>query len=327
MNKRAVIWLIIAVLILAASTVLCALRWDVWFVTPPEPEWTGDTLSTRFNTFNDGVTYPCQSADTLTMVVLGDVHNTLTHSDYLQIADQCPDMQCYAQLGDFVEREQLYYKQMLMRELLGTPFAVMPILACPGNHEYTKGLNRQLPESWYESFPMPQNGPSYGKGSTYYVDFRNLRFIVIDTEDPLILSDFTRLNTWVRQTISTACQPWIVVAMHRPVYASRKGRMNPTVWLSLVYALQEADVIFSGHDHTYARRGDGVHEDGVSHEPVWIGLTSTTRARTPKTRSQMDTIIAGGPYYEQLRVTRHELDICSRALDASCIDSLTLFKK
>ncbi len=115
MKLRTIIWLIVAVLILTGSTILCALRWDVWFTMPAEPEWTGgDTLSTRFVTFRDDTTYACQYADTLSMVVLGDVHNTLNRSDYMQIAALSPEMQCYAQLGDFVEREQFYYKQMLM---------------------------------------------------------------------------------------------------------------------------------------------------------------------------------------------------------------------
>ena len=327
MRRRTIIWLIVAAIILAGSTVLCALRWNAWFVTPPEPLWTGDTLSTRFVTFRDDTTYVCQTTDTLTMVILGDVHNTLTRADYLRIAKQCPDMQCYAQLGDFVEREQFYYKQLLQRELQGTPFTMLPIMACPGNHEYGKAPHRQLPESWFESFTLPQNGPKDGLGSTYYVDFRNMRFISIDTEDPQLLSDYTRLNTWVKLTISSACQPWVVVMMHRPVFSSRKGRTNPMVWLSMVYALQDADVIFSGHDHTYARRGKVLQNSDEAHEPVWIGTTSTTKARTPKSHSRMDTIVTGGPYYEQMRVTRHELLIRSNALDGTCIDSIALYKK
>lgn len=328
MKLRTIIWLIVAVLILTGSTILCALRWDVWFTMPSEPEWTGgDTLSTRFVTFRDDTTYACQYADTLSMVVLGDVHNTLNRSDYMQIAALSPEMQCYAQLGDFVEREQFYYKQMLMREITGTPFDSLPLLACPGNHEYLKGINPQLPDSWYESFPMPQNGPSYSKGSTYYVDFRNLRFVAIDTEDPLFLVDYTRLNVWAKNAISSACQPWVVVMMHRPVFASRKGRINPTVWITLVNALRGADVIFSGHDHTYARRGVAFQDEHQAHTPVWVGISSTTRAKEPKSRSRMDTIMAGGPFFEQLHVTRHELIVRSCMLDGACIDSICLYKR
>lgn len=327
MNKRAVIWLIVAVAILAGGTILCVSRWKAWFVMPAEPAWRGDTLSMRFVTFHDDTTYACQYADTLSMVILGDVHNTLTNSDYRQIAALSEDMQCYAQLGDFVEREQFYYKQWLKHQLAGTAFDSLPMMACPGNHEYLKGINRQLPDSWFASFCMPHNGPLFGQGSTYFVDFRNMRFIAIDTEDPNLLSEYTRLNAWVKQAISTACQPWVVVMMHRPVFASSKGRVNPTIWVSMSYALQDADVVFSGHDHTYARRGDGVPEIGGVHRPVWIGLSSTTRAKTPKRYSKMDTIVAGGPFYERMRITEHELTLRCCQLDGTCIDSLTLYKR
>ena len=327
MRLRTIIWLIIAVLILTGSAILCTLRWDAWFTMPPEPEWQGDTLSTRFVTFHSDTIYACQLTDTLSMVVLGDVHNTLEQTDYMQIAALSPNMQCYAQLGDWVDREQFYYKQLLMHQLAGTPFDSLPVLACPGNHEYTKGLNRQLPDSWFDSFAMPQNGPKDGLGTTYYVDFRNLRFIAIDTEDSQYLYDFTRLNTWVKNAISSACQPWVVVIMHRPVFSSRKGRANPSVWLSLANALRGADVIFSGHDHTYARRGSTFQDYDVTHEPLWLGISSTTHARTPKNRSRMDTIAAGGPFFEQMSITRHELTIRSCLLDGTCIDSVKLVKR
>lgn len=327
MKLRTIIWLIIVVLILTGSTALCVLRWDAWFAVPPEPEWQGDTISTRFVTFHDDTVYSCQLTDTLTMVVLGDVHNTLSRTDYMQMGFLTPDMQCYAQLGDFVEREQFYYKQWLRHTIVGTVFDSLPVLACPGNHEYTKGINRQLPDSWYETFPMPRNGPSFGLGSTYYVDFRNLRFIAIDTEDPFILSDHTRLNAWVKRSISSAWQPWVVVMMHRPVFSSREGRVHPTVFGNLGYAVSGADVIFSGHEHVYARRGQTMQDEHSAHTPVWIGVSSTTKARTPKERSRQDTIIAGGPFFEQLRVTRHELSVRSCELDGTCIDSIMLYKR
>ena len=313
--------------ILTGSIILCTLRWNAWFVMPSEPEWTGDTLPMHFTTFHDGILYDCQTTDTLAMVILGDVHNTLEQADYRHIARQCPDMQCFAQLGDFVEREQFYYKQQLRHQLIGTPFDSVPVIVCPGNHEYTKGVHRQLPESWHQSFLLPDNGPAFGNGTTYYVDFRNMRFVVIDTEDPQLLSDYTRLNTWVKNTISSALQPWVVVMMHRPVYASRQGRANPLIWLSMAHALRKADIIFSGHDHTYARRGMTIQEDDRAHEPVWIGVSSTTRARTPKNRSRMDTIVQGGPFYEYLRVTEHELKIYSNPIDSACIDSIVLRKR
>jgi len=41
----------------------------------------------------------------------------------------------------------------------------------------------------------------------------------------------------------------------------------------------------------------------------------------------MDTIVAGGPFYERLQVTRHALTVHSCELDGNCIDSIRLYKK
>lgn len=327
MSKRTIIWLILAVGILAGSILTCALRWDAWFTMPAEPEWPNDTLDIRILTFNDDTVLPCQYADTLTMVVLGDVHNTLEQSDYRRIAEQCPGIQCYAQVGDFVEREQFYYRQLLQRQLDSTLFDSLPLLACPGNHEYTKALHDKPDATWEQTYRLPSNGPPGRGNESYYVDFKNMRFIVIDTQAAFMLSDYTRLNAWVKSTINAACQPWVVVMMHKPVFSSREGRANPMINITFSYALSSADVIFSGHDHTYARRGAAIQDEHEAHKPVWITTSSTTHARTPKKKSVHDTIISGGPFYEYMCVDEHTLTIRSCMLDGTVIDSVYLVKR
>ena len=327
MRTRTIIWLIVAVGILTGSILTCALRWDAWFTMPEEPAWEGDTLNIRMLTFADDTMLPCQYADTLTMVVLGDVHNTLEQTDYRRIAEQCPDIQCYAQTGDFVEREQFYYRQMLQQQLDGTLFDSLPLLACAGNHEYTKGLTGQPDATWRMAYEVPDNGPLGRNNESYYVDCKNVRFIVIDTEAPFLLSDYTRLNAWTKNAIRSACQPWVVVMMHRPVFSSRKGRMNILTNITLGYALSGADVIFSGHDHTYARKGQAMQDEHTHHEPVWITTSATTHARTPKQRSLLDTIVSGEPFYEYMRIDEHTLTIQSCTLDGTVIDSVQLVKR
>lgn len=327
MRTRTIIGLIMAVIILAVSILVCALRWDAWFTMPEEPEWQGDTLNIRTLTFSDDSTFPCQYTDTLTMVVLGDVHNTLEQSDYRRIAQQCPGTQCYAQVGDFVEREQFYYRQLLQHQLDSTLFDSIPLLACPGNHEYTKELHDKPDATWAYAYRLPDNGPPGRESQSYFVDFRHVRFVVIDTEAAFMLSDYTRLNAWAKSVIRSACQQWVVVMMHRPVFASRKGRVNTMVNITLGYALNEADVIFSGHDHTYARKGKPVQDEHDMHKPVWITTSSTTHARTPKESRVHDMILSGGPFYEYMRIDEHTLTIQSCALDGTVIDSVQLVKR
>lgn len=317
--RRHLGWIVCCISLLAGGVTLCAIRWKAWFSIPTEPEWRSKTLRTQYITFSSDTTFACQWTDTLSIAVLGDVHNSLLHSDYEQIAEVCSPLMAYAQVGDFVDREQFYYKQLLRYELKGTLFDSVPVMTCPGNHEYTKGLTRHLPQSWYESYTYPDNGPTRFIGSTYYVDFKNLRFIALDTEGLQRLSDYTRVNTWVKDVIRSAYQPWVVVMMHKPVYASRRGRSNPLIRLTFSHALDGADIVFSGHDHTYARRQ---HKD----EPVWIGLSSTIHARRAKRHSLCDTIVEGGPFFGHLTVTNDNLSLYTYTLDEQCVDSVVLTK-
>lgn len=258
-------WLIVLILILlVGGVVVCTVRWQAWFGNPPEPQWEGDTIAYRFHTFADdsvpGFVYrdsawqDLHSPDTLQILLLGDVHNSMTTAEWDTLAARYPDLDCYAQLGDFVERGYFYWFQQLFSELQGTRFDSLPILTTPGNHEYHKGVRRTLTPLWYETFPQPLNGPADFLGTTYYVDFQALRFIVIDSNGLQSLGDYTRVNTWVNRVISEAGDRFVVVMMHHPVFSCGAGRQTPMVYLTFRLPLAKADLVFAGHDHNYSRR-------------------------------------------------------------------------
>lgn len=252
-------------IILAVGVVICAFRWNVWFSNPAEPSWESDTLDIHFNTTIGDV------GDTLSILLLGDVHNSLTKEQYLTITDRHPQLDAYAQLGDFMERGYFYYAQQLVHELDGTPLRDLPIINCAGNHEYRKGIARRLPPMWFEMFPQPQNGPINFLGRTYYIDFPYLRYIVIDTNGIHDLRDFTRVVTWLKTILQGADGRFTVVMMHHPVLSSASGRFNLGVFTFFLRTLREADLVFAGHDHNYTRRLPFVNISSV-----------TTRSREPK---------------------------------------------
>ena len=301
-QRKKITWTIVATLLLAAGIVVCALRWQVWFVNPPEPVFTGDTIAYRFRTF---ATQPPQVADSTTRILLlGDVHNGLSRDAYVRMAHETAPLTAYAQLGDFVERCYPYYMQLLYRELSGTPFDTLPIIHCPGNHEYRKGLIRTLPPLWYETFPQPQNGPRDFKGSTYFVDFPNLRFIVIDTNGLQWLHDYTRTLTWLNATMAEAreAQCFVVVMMHHPVYSSAAGRFNPLIYTTFSHALHRADLVFAGHDHTYARR------------LPFVNTSATTKYKLHKVNPRDTRIASGCAFYELITVVADTLCMQTRLL-------------
>ncbi|MBQ1874105.1 MAG: metallophosphoesterase [Paludibacteraceae bacterium] len=291
-------WIVLILVLLAGGATVCALRWQAWFGMPDEPEWTGDTIAYRFHCFGDdsvpgfvaadGEWKDTLYSDTLDILLLGDVHSGLKHADYDTLATRLPHIDCYAQLGDWLERGYFYYEQQLYRELQGTRLDSIPVLTCPGNHEYQKNLHRSLSPVWEAMFRHPKNGPVGMKGANYYVDFPGLRFIVIDTQGLRLLRHFTRINEWLTRVIQGAGNRYIVVMMHHPVYSNTRGRANVGVYLSCLSPLRQADLVFSGHDHQYAR------------QLPFVATTSCNTHHEPKFDHYHERQGVGDIYYERI---------------------------
>ena len=234
------------VIMLASGVVLCAVRWHAWFGTPPELRWTGDTIVYSFPhlTAECGLTSNSPQ-DGLTALILGDIHNRLTRADYDTLAARVPNAQLILQTGDWLERGQFYYEQLLLREWTACRLYGLPVIACPGNHEYSKGIHKSLSPVWQDAF---------GEQTNYYVDIQDIRFIVIDTNPLTRLVNLTRTLTWLRTAMYSAGDKYIVVLMHHPVLSPAKGRFNPLIYATFRHALGEANLVLAGHDHSYMRR-------------------------------------------------------------------------
>lgn len=234
---RIIFW----ILLLAGGVVLCAVRWQAWFGMPTAPEWTDDTLHYTFPRPT-----PTDSDSVLTMLVLGDIHNNLVWDEYDTLAARVPQVDLVLQTGDWLERGQFYYYQLLLREWTNSALFGTPVIACPGNHEYSKGLIKTVSPIWEEAF---------GTATNYYLDFPQVRLIVLDTNPMVRLVNITRTLTWLRETMNTAGDRYIVVLMHHPVLSPAKGRFNPHLYAAFRYALSQTDLVLAGHDHSYMRYG------------------------------------------------------------------------
>ena len=298
--------IILISLLLAGAAVLCIVRWQAWFGMPAEPEWTGDTLSYSFPAVNDTV---CQK-DTLTMLVLGDIHNRLTRADYDILATRVPQADAIAQAGDWMDRGQNYYYQLLLREWTNSALYGLPVIACPGNHEYSKDVPKQLSPVWSKAFSVPENGPSNVRGVSYYIDMAHLRFIVIDTNPLDRLVYLTRTLTWLRALINNAGDRYIVVMMHHPVLSAGKGRFNALIYGAFRHVLGDADLVIAGHDHSYMRTRN------------FVVLNAAGSPKAQQTILPSDVSDAA-PVYGVLTVDHSSLDFnVYRFDDGQLIDSL-----
>ena len=308
--RRWIGWIII-LCILAGGATTCAIRWEAWFGNPPEPEYNEPIIAHQFITFdNDSVSNALQR-DTLSFLLLGDIHNSLTNNDMSLLSERHPDIQFWAQMGDWMERPYMYYEQLMYQSLLGTRLDSLPIVAIPGNHEYLKGVVKTLPEQWKTIFPNPQNGPVRFLGTTYYVDFPQLRFIALDTDGLHRVSDYTQVAFWLKNTLRNAGKKFTVVMMHHPVYSFAQGRSNPLMWLAFHSAMREADVVFSGHDHNYARHTEHYKARfWKKEEPtIFIGTNASTKKYPVKENNKYEASLFGEPVYEHIFVTPNTLHI------------------
>jgi predicted phosphodiesterase len=240
---------IVITLLIAGGAVLCVVRWQAWFGMPQEPVWTGQRIAYTFPLFEQDTT-----PQSLDILVLGDVHNRLTRADYDTLAARVPDIDAVAQAGDWLDRGQSYYYQLLLREWTHSALYGTPVIVCPGNHEYSKGLTKSLSPVWDRAFPHPNNGPVGVPGASYYMDYPQLRFIVIDTNPLQRLVYLTRTLTWLRTLMNSAGDRYVVVMMHHPVLSPGKGRTNPLIYAAFRHALGQADIVIAGHDHSYMRK-------------------------------------------------------------------------
>ena len=308
--KKIIGW-IIGLCILAGGATVSAIRWEAWFGNPPEPEWTGEKITHQFITMNNDSVLRALQRDTLSFLLLGDIHNSLTNDQMIALSERHSDIQFWTQMGDWMERPYVCYEQMIYQSLLGTRIDSLPIVAIPGNHEYLKGVVKTLPEHWKTIFPNPQNGPARFLGTTYYVDFPHLRLVAIDTDGLHRVSDYTQVAFWLKNNLRNAGKKFTVVMMHHPVYSFAQGRSNPLMWLAFHSAMREADVVFSGHDHNYARHTEHYKARfWKKEEPtIFIGTNASIKKYPVKENKKYEASLSGEPVYEHIFVTPNTLHI------------------
>lgn len=293
------VYIVLATILLAVGAVICAVRWQAWFVTPSEPQWTGDTLQEVFHT-------PDATDDIKTILVLGDIHSRLTRTDYDTLAARVPDADLVMQVGDWMDRGQEYYRQFLLREWTNSALNGLPVIATPGNHEYTKGVHKSLSTAWSETFQHPANGPIGVPGASYWLDIPEMRIIVIDTNPLSHIVYLTRTLTWLRNAMYSAGDRTIIVMMHHPVFSAAKGRVNPTIYSTFRHALSQADLVIAGHDHFYTRR------------TPFVMLNSAGKTKAQKTRLHVD-VCDSVPVYG---VLSHQQLTIHRMSDGFAIDTI-----
>ncbi|REK12987.1 MAG: metallophosphoesterase [Planctomycetota bacterium] len=133
--------------------------------------------------------------------------------------------------------------------------AMVPSIATPGNHEYSRDPKRPLESRkvtrhWRPQFAFPENGPEGLKETVYWLDFQGTRIISLNSNEHQ-----EEQAVWLDRVLTDNPNQWTVVTFHHPVYSTARGRDNPTIrklWKPL-FDKHKVDLVLQGHDHTYGR--------------------------------------------------------------------------
>jgi len=127
-------------------------------------------------------------------------------------------------------------------------------LSAIGNHEQCKvpGPCRSGSARGFRSyFHGPTNGFPKQRRTWYRVDHGPARIIVLDS----FASDLQRQRAFLIESLRTNKRAWSIVLMHRGPFAARGDRDNEVIRDAFLGPLERygADLVLSGHDHSYAR--------------------------------------------------------------------------
>lgn len=112
-----------------------------------------------------------------------------------------------------------------------------------GNHDWNTGEA----QPYLDYFNLP--------GNERYYDFTwgPLHFFALDSDsrEPDGVGRSSVQAAWLKEALIGSTSPWQIVYGHHPPFSS--GRHGGTDWMNWPFAAWGADVLLSGHDHTYER--------------------------------------------------------------------------
>lgn len=151
--------------------------------------------------------------------------------------------------GGYESHWQSYYTGMQVYDEIA-------VAAIPGNHEYYHSSDSAYVSPLYfnQFHNNPQNGPESRKNSSYYFNYGNILFIMIDVIDK---KNATEHKEWIKTTIENNPSQWIIVGTHANAITGgsystdSKWMMNTFGDLFEEY---QVDLVIGGHEHVYLRK-------------------------------------------------------------------------
>jgi len=208
-------------------------------------------------------------------------------------------------------------------------YATVPQVLTPGNHDYKDLL---IDPHWKYQFTQPGNGPEVVKGTCFFVDYKNLKVISIDsaTESKLEDENGSALKSqkiWLDSVLAVNTKDWVIVTTHLPFYSPKESRDNPLIRKHFQPILEKygVDMVLSGHDHSYAR---GIASDS-SEKPSIVYVVSVSGPKLYEAGDKKWMQVNGSmlQLFQQISIDGNKLHFKAIAADGELFDEFMLKKK
>lgn len=210
-----------------------------------------------------------------TIVALGDLQRYMRDVPLRTVRRALldePGAALVLQAGDMVHRPFLASDWSDLFAVIGESGRTRSWVVSAGNHERCALVRSACvhgnAQAFRTYFDWPTNGWP-GQGQTwYFVDHQGVRIVVLDWFAGRVGEQARFLD----QALATNPNPWSIVLLHPPLFASTPDRDSAAVraaWLPVIEA-RDVDLVLSGHEHSYARghrTADG---------PVFVTSTSNS---------------------------------------------------
>ncbi len=225
------------------------------------------------------------------------------------------------QTGDMVDDTTLYSSWVDVTTLLGVEqFGSVDTLHVLGNHEYAGDADGEKSKALYSL-------PESSAGSAYSVTYGNVYVAAINYSGNI--NEYKAALDWVVEDAKASDATWKVLTLHQPAYFTNNVGGNGDVHALVPPAVDKAgiDVVFSGHDHSYARTapmtGGEVNEDGAVY---FICGSSGEKKYDITNNDAFNFEIATQDYdgvYLSVETTKHTFDVKTYNADGTLLDSYT----
>lgn len=170
------------------------------------------------------------------------------------------DAAFFTNVGDLVDVGQDYTQWRSWFKGVQGIADTIPAMPVTGNHEsYTPERKFSMPVLFTAQLRLTLNGPQGLEGQVYSFDYGDAHFVMLDSQaaeqGQFVPDMLERQKAWLIKDLQDTRKKWKVAFIHRPLYNNKAGHGDANIRKTFgpIFDQYHVDVVFTGHDHAYAR--------------------------------------------------------------------------